>query len=172
MTKTTSPLRLLFDECIGWPVVDQLANLVAFDSAEYELEHAIRLGFGGVKDEIWIPQIADDGWLIITGDDGKRRKAGSGEKLPVVCRQCGVTYAVLSRSVRKLHSFQKVRVLLAVWESLASMREAPRGSGFSIRPASENSWKLALTREAPKPFIPPSILAKKQQDLNLPQDAS
>ena len=60
--------KLLFDECIGWPIVEQLSALIGVTSTDVLLGHAVKLGFGGQNDEDWIPAIAAQGWVIITGD--------------------------------------------------------------------------------------------------------
>lgn len=150
--------------------MDKLAALVSFDVTKVELQHAIRLGYGGKKDEVWVPQIADEGWMVITADDGRRPTPGSGEKLPVLCRKWGVTYAVFSRSIRKKTAWDKVQALVEVWGDIPAMRDAPRGSGFSIRPTKTGHYGLVLLRPGQEPFVPPPK-PTTQANLILPDDS-
>jgi hypothetical protein len=134
--------RFLFDECIGFPLVEQLADLLGVSSQEVDLGHAVKLGFGGINDDVWIPQIASDGWTIISGDRGAQQKAFKGEKLPIVCRQFGITHAILSRSVNKLKSFMKIRALLATWDDLLGAHSGPRGCGYALKMTSQGHFAL------------------------------
>ena len=112
----TKKSKLLFDECVGWPAIEKLASLLDLTGDDVELEHAVRLGFGGMKDEDWIPQIANDGWSIVTGDRGRGKRRNRGDKLPIVCQRHGVTFAAFSRSINRLRVFDKIRAVMAVWE--------------------------------------------------------
>lgn len=143
--------KLLFDECIGWPILEQLAGVIGFNEEEVEVAHAVKMGFGGKNDEDWIPQIASDGWVIITGDDGRQKKKGKGEKLPILCAALGVTYAAFSKSICHYKSFQKYRVILAVWDDLIALKDVEPGSGFSIRPSSSGHPHVVLKRPAVQP---------------------
>jgi hypothetical protein len=148
----TRPAKLLFDECIGWPIVDQLRGVIGIDP-QVTLEHVIKLGFGGENDEDWIPKVAAGGWVLVTGDRGVKKK-GRGEKLPTVCGAYGVTYAVLSRSLVHLKAFDKYRLILEVWDKLVALKDEPPGSGFSIRRTKEH-YAVVLFRPPPPP--PPGV---------------
>lgn len=48
------------------------------------LKHIVEFQREGVTDQIWIPRIALEGWIIITPDRGKSNRGG---KLPRLCIQ-------------------------------------------------------------------------------------
>lgn len=149
--------KLLFDECVGHPIVDQLRSIIGIDPSAVELEHVIRRGFGGMNDDEWIPMIAGEGWVIVTGDRGKKKKPGTGEKLPVVCAEFKVTYASFSRSFNQRTAFEKYRIILTVWEDLLTLTDEPPGTGYSIRPNSSGKPSVALWRPLPPATIQPDL---------------
>jgi hypothetical protein len=158
----TKPAKILFDECVGRPIVAQIRSLIGIDPT-VQLDHVIDKGFGGQNDDQWIPLIADEGWIIITGDSGKSGKRGRGEKLPVVCAAFGVTYAAFSRSVVHATAFQKHRIIIDLWDALVALKDAPPGSGYSIRPAGRGThYTLVLAKPAPEKL---DALPKVQQRL-------
>jgi hypothetical protein len=154
-----SKAKLLFDECVGHPLVTQLANLIGVDEQEVELSHVLWKGFGGENDDVWIPKIASEGWVIITGDEGKQSKRAKGEKLPIVCSAYRVTYVSFSRAVVHFNTFEKTRTILNHWKELLVLKDAPRGSGYQIR--LNNSGHTSLVLKNPPPAEPTE--APKQQ---------
>lgn len=137
--------KLLFDECIGHPLVTQLIDVsVKFGPQEVDISHVIWLEFGGRNDDEWIPEIANENWVIITGDSGKRKKPGRGEKLPIVCAMYGVTYVTFSTAVNSCSSFHKLNVILNHWDRLLTLKDEPRGSGFQIRQTNSGRTVLEL----------------------------
>ena len=94
-----NPPRLMFDECVGKPAMEEIQRTISLSLDEAEFKHVLDFQRQGVLDEDWIPRIAREGdWVVITADRGRRGSAKKGEKLPVVCKQQGVTHVVLRRA--------------------------------------------------------------------------
>ncbi|MHB1421905.1 MAG: PIN-like domain-containing protein [Gemmataceae bacterium] len=123
----SAKLRLLFDECVGKPILDAVATYLAASEQKPDLSHVLDFQQQGIFDETWIPRIAAEGWIVITADRGKRGGRSKGEKLPFVCQQFGVTHILLSARVHEKTTFEKVRLLLQVWSEVADLVNAPRG---------------------------------------------
>lgn len=154
--------KLLFDECVGRPLVDELRRLsIGLDTEGVEIEHVLNLQFGSTNDDQWIPEIASEGWIIVTGDRGKRQKSGRGAKLPIVCAEYGVTHVVLSTAVNSFNTQRKFQAIVDHWEELIELRNATPGSTFQIQLVSSDRTQLKLKREPPQ--------ARRQQDLDLPE---
>lgn len=143
-----------------------LASLLQTIGEDVDFSHIVDRQLAGVRDEDWIPQIADDGWIVITADRGKRKKSGTGERLPIICERFGVTYAAFSRSISQKNTSFKIRALHSVFPELKALPGELRGSGFSIRPRTTRhdetqvalkrlQWILDATDRYPA-YIPPT----------------
>jgi hypothetical protein len=84
------------------------------------------------EDETWIPDMAQEGWIVLTADRGKGGR-GKGEKLPVLCRAFGMTHILMSGSLHRRTSIQKVTAILEVWDNINELPEQPKGSAWSLR---------------------------------------
>jgi PIN like domain len=155
-----SQTRLLFDECIGRPHVERLAQLIELEDEENRptVEHILNFQGQGVRDEVWIPRMAREDWILITADKSWRRK-GKGEPLSRLCVRCGVTHVVLSQAVSKRRSFEKMLTVLSVWYEVLGLDAVPRGSRFMIESAGngpEHRGKGKLVRkQVPPEIVPP-----------------
>lgn len=130
----TAPIRLLFDECVGKPVMEKIKAAVSISLDQPEFSHVLDFQKQGVHDEDWIPRIAEEGnWIVITGDRGRRGKANKGEKLPVVCKRHGVTHVVLSKAIHHKGSIEKMAAILSVWSDIQKLVDAPNGSMHVLR---------------------------------------
>ena len=148
----TAPLRLFFDECISKPAVDGLLRFVSLSNEQFEFRHIIDCQLQGTRDEDWLPQIAPDGWIVITADSGKggRKK---GEKLPKLCDIYQVTHIVLTPRVHHQQIFDKTRSLIQVWDDLLKVPEAPRGSRFSLRMSDKTGRARLVLVKSPPPDV-------------------
>jgi hypothetical protein len=105
--------RLLFDECLGRPAVDRLAELVAMGRGEKpEIRHVLEFAPSGTRDEDWIPALAPRGWTVITADGGRTPNRRRGEKLPRLCASHSISHVVLSPVVHGCTSFEKLEVAI------------------------------------------------------------
>ena len=95
----TQPIRFLFDECVSRPVVEtQIAESLLL----YGAEASVDLGkySRGVKDRVWIPEIAEEGgWIVVSMDPGQHSRKS--ERLPIICRAFRVTHVTLSAGLEK-----------------------------------------------------------------------
>ena len=122
-------LKLLFDENFGRPTVEKLRQFLAGTEPAPELANVVDY-LGGGKDEVWIPRLRAEGWIVITADRGRR---SGGVKLPGLCVAHGVTHVLLSKSVHHSSQFEKARAVLAVWPELGAAALAPAGTRFVLR---------------------------------------
>lgn len=123
-------VKLLFDENFSRPLIRDLATLAAYSPDNPSLTHLLELSPPGVGDDVWIPRVASEGFIVITADRGKR---SGGPKLPAVCEANNVTHLLLSGRVSQTVQFEKARALLAVWPELLETVMAPKGSRFLLK---------------------------------------
>jgi hypothetical protein len=129
--------RLLFDECIGWPSIKRLAELVEMGRGDKpEVRHVLQLAPAGTRDEDWIPKIASEGWTVISADGGRWPRKNKGEKLPRLCANHKITHVLLSPAIHMLPSFDKLLTILSVWYQLLeiSADSDQKGSRYVLEP--------------------------------------
>lgn len=98
-----------------------------------EFRHILDFQKQRVPDEIWIPNVARDRWIIITADRGKRGTARQkGGHLPTLCREHEITHVILGPSVHRKQQFDKIRAVFDVWDDLLQTAQADPGSRFVI----------------------------------------
>lgn len=130
----TAPRKLLFDECIGRPLVENLREMVSqFPGTQHEIRHLLEFYEQGVWDEVWIPQVAKEDCVIVTGDRGGVR-GGKGDQLWKVCQKFQITHVVLSPRVNQRKSADKICTILSVWHELLEVFNSPRGSRWNLEP--------------------------------------
>src|SRR4051812_28060551 len=110
-----------------------LAALLASAPEKPDLRHVLDFQAQGVHDEVWIPQVAAEGWIIITGDRGKRGKQSKGEKLPILCRKYDITHVMFSGTLQHKSGFEKNRAIVGAWPELVKLPGEPKGSGWLLR---------------------------------------
>jgi PIN like domain len=103
-------MKLLFDENFGRPLVSALKGLLAFSRDCPEVRHILELQTAGKKDPDWVPQLASNGWVILTCDRGK----SAGPKLPQLCRAYRITHVLISGGLHNSPQFEKARAVLVV----------------------------------------------------------
>lgn len=145
----TTELRLLFDECVGTPTLGLLKSVLATAPEKPCLRHILEFQSQGVHDEVWLPRISKDGWIIVTADRGRQGRTGKGEKLPVLCRQYDVTHVMLSKTIHHWNSFQKFRCIMAVWTDIARLASAPKGSAHLLRVVKDDRVALVCLDSRP-----------------------
>lgn len=155
--------KLLFDECVGQPAIALVAQLVARGGGEKpRISHLFELAPPGTRDEVWIPQIASEGWTVITADGGRTPNKNRGQKLTHLCNFYEVTHIVLSPAVHGRVSFEKLLTILSVWYELLAIAADParRGSRYSLEPVpslQRGQGRLVLRRrsDSEAPPAPP-----------------
>ena len=120
------PLKLLLDECLGRPLVADINKMLSWDRPPPTIHHLTNYFVPGETDPVWIPKVAAEGWIILTGDRGKKGK----DKLPSICLAYKVTHILMGTSVMKLKQYQKANAIISVWEKIKECGSAPKGSRF------------------------------------------
>ena len=156
-----TPPRHLFDECLGKPHIEILKSLVGLESEESRpiVEHLLTFQEEGVWDEVWVPRMAHENWILISGDKSRFKK-GKGEPLPRLCVRFGITHVLLSPTIGQRLVFEKMMTILSLWYRILELNDEPRGSRFMIEPVSSlpadrGKGKL-VRRDIPQEFAPPT----------------
>jgi len=158
----------LIDECLGRPHITTLKTLVENQHDEQSrpvIEHLLNLvQEEGVWDEVWVPTIAHDGWILISGDKSRFRR-GKGEPLSRVCAAYGVTHVLLSAAVNGRKTFDKLLTIASLWYQILALVNEPRGSKFMIEPIGNKPEDRGRGKLVAKP--PPNgiVLGEKRQVL-------
>jgi hypothetical protein len=128
----TTPQKFLLDECVSLPIVEALRKHVESLPDPATLTHIIELGLASQTDDEWIPRIAEEGWIVISGDKGKGglRK---GQKLKAVCVAFGVTHILVSASIQEKKVAEKIEIFTSAWEQIAATVDAEAGTRYSMR---------------------------------------
>ncbi|NQT37489.1 MAG: hypothetical protein HQ581_08375 [Planctomycetes bacterium] len=137
---TNEQPKYLFDECaLSACAVATLAQLLEFASPDSSATVQHKLKFHdhgeGIWDEVWIPEAAKEGWIVISADRGKKGGRKKGEKLPRVCRDFQVTHVLMSGGMMKRKQFDKILSILSVWYPLLDTAKEPGGTQFMMEPA-------------------------------------
>ena len=125
----SQPVKLLLDECLGPPLVEDINKMLSWDNPPPTIHHLFNYFRAGVKDPIWIPQVKDGGWIILTADRGKKGQ----DKLPQICVHFKITHIIMSKSVLMLKQSQKANAIISVWEQIKCCADAPKGARFRLR---------------------------------------
>lgn len=123
------PVKLLLDECLGHPLVADINKMLSWDDPQPTIHHLFNYFRSGVKDPVWIPQVKDEGWIILTADRGRKAR----EKLPNICAHYKITHIIMSKSVLALKQYQKANAIISVWEQIKACNNAPKGTRFRLR---------------------------------------
>jgi hypothetical protein len=152
------PLKILFDENFGEPLVTALAEIIgSFHDEPCKVRHIFQVIPAGGKDDVWIPKIAKDGWIVISADRGKE---GGSVKLPDICWRNKVTHFIASKSICNAKRFERLRVIITAWPTILIEARKPAGTRFSLRYDGHNR-RVAVVECQPGTFSPTSAAAKK-----------
>jgi len=147
------------DECLGKPMMEKLAATLSASPHEPHLKHMRDFQEEGVLDSVWIPQIRNEGYVVITADRGKHKNKGG--KLPLICQTYGVTQIGISTTIINGGNFGQMQAIIETWNDIVATASAPAGSRYSLRMAgSAGHAKLVLM----PPIKPPA--AKRETSRN------
>lgn len=119
-------MKLLFDENLGKPLVKAINNVVSFEEPQPELIHLLNfMGREGSADDEWIPAASAQGWMIITGDKGRRKP-----KLPEICVEYNVKHIIMSPRLNHMNQASKAQAIIGLWPQI---KEAYEGEGLRYR---------------------------------------
>jgi hypothetical protein len=126
----SEPIKLLLDECLGWPLVESINSFLSWDLPPPTIRHLFSYFKAGTCDSVWIPAVADEGWIILTAD---RARKSSLHKLPAICHQYKITHILMGPSILRLKQNQKAAAIVSVWDDIKKCGDAPPGSRFILR---------------------------------------
>lgn len=129
-------IRLLFDECLGKPVVmgGLSAAVASTSSLRVELAHLQDFYEKGIADQIWVPAKAAEGWILISADRSGGSGRGRENVLPQLCRQFRMTHILLGHTIHQKKQLEKLAAILAVWHDIVERVSASqRGSRWVLR---------------------------------------
>ncbi len=141
----TPAIRLLFDDCLSKHVTAKLSELNQFARVPVEIAHLATLNMEGALDDDWVPRIAEQGYLVLTADRGKKRSRGG--KLPIICRRHGVSFVLMSSAVHKMDQFDKMRAVVSVWPKLLAAHAGEKGIGYILRKTIGDGFDLVRIAE-------------------------
>jgi len=152
------PLKILFDENFGEPLVSALAKIIAeFHDEPCEIRHVFHVIPSAGKDEVWITKIANAGWIVISADRGK---VCGGAKLPDLCWRNNITHFLASRTVAQGNRFERLRVFVSAWPRIIVDARKQSGTRFSLRYDGRNR-NIAVVECCPGTFTPTAAAAKR-----------
>jgi hypothetical protein len=125
----SEPPKFLFDECVGKPLTEALRGLIAFHRHQVGIMHLLDRFPSGTHDDVWVPKIAEEDWIVVSVDRGKL----PGPKLPVLCAGLGVRHILFAPSAARLPQFEKGRAFLRVWRDAINLAQAPAGTRATLK---------------------------------------
>ena len=102
-------MKVLVDENIGKPLVKALSAILHFHPSKPLFKSLLEYYESGTLDPEWIKGIAEDGWVVITSDRGKK---SGGDKLPRLCRKYQVTHVLISGKLHNSPQFEKIKAII------------------------------------------------------------
>lgn len=136
-----NPKKLLFDSCcFGQTSVSKLKEFLIEDELEVEIAHLRDFKLDNSLDDVWVPKMVQENWVVVSSDRGTTKSKGS--KLPLLCKKFRMTHILLSASVHNLKSFEKVKAILSAWPELGSVFEAENGTEFRLQKRGQIGFRL------------------------------
>jgi hypothetical protein len=117
-------LRLFLDRDVGRKV----GHALRLVGVEVQLHHERYPNRDSIADDVWIPEVAADGYTIVTHDGMIRRRRGEWE----VFKASGARCFVLTTPTRFAH----LRALMMAWpeiEAIVATEQAPYMYGLSSK---------------------------------------
>ena len=121
-------MKLLIDECIGKPLFEKLADILALADPNLEWKHLTDIVKAGTKDDVWVPELSSLGYIVITGDTGK----GSGAPLPYLLPRHQMTAIFFSGKIQQRRAFEKVRSIIYLWPDIMAIADDTPGKRWKI----------------------------------------
>jgi hypothetical protein len=133
-------VKLLIDECIGRGIYLKFA--AALDAITPPIQHRHLLDFNGqqgVPDDVWVPNAAAEGWIVITGDSGR---SGFGAPLHLILPKFQITAIFFAGKLQQQKAEIKGQALIACLAHLPTIDAAPRGSRFKVVMNASGTFRL------------------------------
>ncbi len=102
----------------------------------------------GTPDSKWVPEISKQGgWVVITGDRGKKSKVE--DKLPLICRSQFVTHVMFSGGLNKRPAYYKGVAIATRLPELLETADAAPGTGYGLSMTSKGDFRLKVVWTPP-----------------------
>lgn len=124
--------------------MEDVAKLLSWHSPAPVFAHLQDYVAKGTPDSVWIPQMAEEKWIILTADRGKHGRI----KLPAICTAYQITHILMGPSLLHRKQLEKARAIVAIWEDIAKCSSAPSGSRFRFTISSSGRPNIALVAPA------------------------
>lgn len=126
----SAPLKLLFDECCSKRLPRELRDFYQVDYPGIVLRHLLEDWRPGTPDPDWLAPLREDrSWIVITKDAGTH---SPDDKLPLICRDWGITHVVLTGGIIRAGYTQQKQSLAAVWTWLFRLHRLPPGTQVKL----------------------------------------
>lgn len=128
-------MRLYFDECCSKRMSIELKAFFAVDYPDLETAHILDFYNQGTGDSTWLKALQQDRtWIVITQDLGKDPKK---EKLPLICKELGVTHIAFSTCIINAgYTIQKT-ALVGLWDQILKLPLLPKGTQVRLTQAAK-----------------------------------
>ena len=126
-------IQLLFDECVGRPLVEGLATLLKLDKSVSEVKRLLEMQQSGTADRLWIPTHAKEGWVLVTADRHRKGSSNAGGNLLSICLAHDMTCICLGKSVHQLRHIAKAGVILTLWQDIKAAALGDRGLQYTLQ---------------------------------------
>jgi hypothetical protein len=154
--------KLLFDECIGKPYIDALKIFGGNNRHPpfAEIFHLFDKFKPGEDDAVWIPQLANEEFILISADRAKRGRRKKSSNLPRLCAKYGLRHILLGGSLSQQKMFDKVLAVLSVWHEILAVGDSAAGTRYNLEHKTRGCATL-VKKPAPEnlvPMVPPGSL--------------
>lgn len=126
----TQKIQLIFDECIGKPILQTLHGFLDFSKHAFEIAHVLDHYAQGTWDQEWVPRLAA-GWIVVSGDRGTGSKR-KGTPLPRICQASGITHVLYGPSLMHKSGWHKMQAIVTVWDQIATLPTVQPGSCYLL----------------------------------------
>src|ERR1035437_575211 len=124
-------INIIFDECISKKLIRKVKEIIDHHPEKAVSIHHLQDYYKqGVRDIEWISKL-DKGWLVITSDRGIN--SPKEDKLPLICKQKGVSCVIMSQGYYKRKQFYKAVAILYFWDEIIDIFSQPAGSQYRLR---------------------------------------
>jgi len=128
-------LKLLFDECCSPRLPRELREFYQRDYPGLQIRHLLDDWSAGTPDSEWLEGLRrDPSWIVITKDAGKNSVP---EKLPLICREWGITHIVFTSGIIKKGFVTQKNAIAGVWEQLFHLHRLPPGTQVKLGESSQ-----------------------------------
>lgn len=144
---STAP-KFFFDECVGRPIMETVEQKLQSQGVSVTFSHLKDRFAEKQLDEDWIPQIAPEGWVIITSDQARKRSKGG--RLPELCIEYEVTHVLIGTTLHHKSSGEKEKALLDAWGDIMKLTSVPKGSRYRLHLNNDGQGTLEKLQVSPK----------------------